>query len=82
MKLYTCSACDQMIELYEKEGGEIETIEEGTLGYGFMILFGEGLKTTVIQEVPLNEWNSAHKIRCYNQMPKKYRKILEDRGLI
>ncbi len=43
-----------------------------------MILFGEGLKTTIINEVYLNCWSSGHTIRVYNKMPKKYEEILKN----
>lgn len=76
-KLYTCGAIEGLAEKYVNKGGELVTIEEGTLGYGLSILLGDGLKTTVIQEVPLNEWSSAHKVRMYNKTPQKYFKMLK-----
>lgn len=80
MKLYAASACDQVIDKYIEAGGIIESIEEGVLGYGLVILFGEGLKTTIIKEIYINEWSSAHTIRSYNQTPKKYQAILSELG--
>ncbi len=76
--LYTCSAVEKLMNAYAEKGGEITEIEEGSLGYGFMILHGEGLKTTVVKEVYINEWSSGHTIRKYNKCPEKYRKILEN----
>ncbi len=76
--LYALSAVQQTIDTWIEAGGQVETVKEGVLGYGLTICYGEGLKTAVITEVPLNEWSSAHKIRFYNEMPKKYRQMLED----
>jgi len=76
--LYTLEAVEQTIDKWIAAGGQIDTVEEGTLGYGLTICHGEGLRTAVITEVPLNCWSSAHKIRIYNKMPKKYQAMLEN----
>ena len=76
--LYSLSAVQQTIDTWIEAGGNVDTVKEGVLGYGLTICHGEGLKTAVITEVPLNEWSSAHKIRFYNEMPKKYRAMLEN----
>ena len=76
--LYTLEAVEQTINKWIAAGGQIDTVEEGTLGYGLTICHGEGLRTAVITEVPLNCWSSAHKIRIYNKMPKKYQTMLEN----
>ena len=75
-KLYDCDYIAHLIAKYHDKGGEVITIEEGTLGYGFMIMFGEGLKTTIVKEVYINEWSSGHTIRMYNKMPKKYEQMI------
>ena len=77
-KLYALSAVEQTIDAWIEAGGQVDTVQEGTLGYGLTICHGDGLKTAVITEVPLNEWSSAHKIRFYNEMPKKYREMLDN----
>lgn len=77
-KLYSCKAIEELLTLYLEKGGTVEEIEEGSLGYGFLILHGNKLKTAVIKEVYLNEWNSAHTVRLYNKCPKKYAKLLEE----
>ena len=77
MTLYSGSAVQNLMNEYIRRGGEVLTIEEGGCGYGNMLMFGEGLKTAVIQEVYLNEWSSGHKIRMYNKCPKKYEKMIE-----
>lgn len=74
--VYSCESISKLIEDYESKGGHIVTIQEGTLGYGKLILFGDGLKTTIVQEVALNEWSSAHTIRMYNKTPEKYNKYV------
>lgn len=77
-KLYTCEAVAKLVQRYYDKGGEVAEIEEGCLGYGFLILHGEGLKTSVVKEVYFNEWSSAHTVRMYNKCPKKYAKLLEE----
>ena len=76
-KLYTYEAVTKIIDKYISKNGEVTEIEEGVLGYGLLMLHGEGLKTTIIKEVPLNSWSSAHTIRMYNKCPKKYAEMLE-----
>lgn len=75
-KLYDCDYIAHLISQYSEKGGEVITIEEGTLGYGFMIMFGEGLKTTIVKEIYVNAWSSGHTVRMYNKMPKKYEQII------
>ena len=76
--LYTLEAVEQTINNWIEAGGQIDTVEEGTLGWGLTICHGEGLKTAIITEVPLNEWSSAHTIRVYKKIPKKYQVMLDD----
>lgn len=73
---YTLEACENLMDNYIKRGGEVITVEEGTLGLGTVICYGGNLKTSVIQERYLNEWSSGHTIRMYNKMPKKYESML------
>ena len=76
-KNYSLSACENLMEKYLDAGGEAITIEEGCLGLGIVVCFGKNLKTTIIKEYYINEWNSGHTVRMYNNMPKKYAEILE-----
>lgn len=76
--MYSLEACEKLMEEYYQRGGECVTLEEGSLGLGLVLCYGENLKTTIIKEVYLNEWSSGHTIRMYNKMPKKYEKMLED----
>lgn len=76
--LYSCGYIKQLIDIYTVKGGKAITVEEGVLGYGFMIMFGKGLKTIIVKEVYLNAWSSAHSVRKYKQIPKKYEKIIKE----
>lgn len=76
MKIYTNKTVQDVIDNYIKKGGEIIEVVEGCLGYGTTICIGSGLKSTIIQEVFLNEWSSGHTIRMYNKLPKKYENLL------
>jgi hypothetical protein len=80
MKLYSCKAIDELTSQYVNMGGEIFQINEGVLGYGDMILYDPSnrYKSYVVKEVPLNEWSSAHKVRAYNELPKKYADMLKE----
>lgn len=75
--IYSLAACEDLMQRYAEKGGECKTIEEGTLGIGMVICFGDGLKTAIIREVYLNEWSSGHTIRMYNKMPEKYKNMLD-----
>jgi len=78
MKLYDLTTCEKLINNYiEQFNGEYYQIFEGSLGLGKIILYnGKGRKSIIIEEVYLNEWSSAHKIRMYNDLPKKYEKLI------
>lgn len=77
MALYTCSAVQELIDKYLDRGGRMIEMREGVLGYGNILLVADGCKTTVITEVALNEWSSAHKIRMYNKIPAKYQRFVD-----
>ena len=82
MALYSYQDVDRLISDYTEKGGEALQLNEGTLGSGDWLLYDyrDKLKFIIINEVYLNEWSSAHKVRCYNKIPKKFQKILEDHG--
>ena len=75
-KLYAGSI-EEIIKKYAEKDGNIITLEEGGVGYGLTVCYGENLKTCVITEVYLNSWCSGHKVRFYNEMPKKYKIIID-----
>lgn len=78
--MYGLQACESLINRYIQNGGNVVTIEEGTLGAGLIVCYGNGLKTAIIREVYLNEWASTHSVRFYNKMPEKYKKMIEKVG--
>jgi hypothetical protein len=77
MRLHSLKVCESTIARYVDAGGSVTTIKEGVLGLGTVLLHSGGdlLKTIVIREVYLNEWNSGHTMRFYNKLPKKYERI-------
>lgn len=77
MKHYTLQACENLISKYADLGGDVVTVQEGSLGLGTVICMASGKKTAIIQERFLNEWSSSHTIRFYNKIPSKYEKLVE-----
>ena len=77
MTYYDLEVCEDIIRQYAERDGIVITLEEGGIGLGTVICYGGSFKTTIIREVYLNEWSSAHTIRMYNKMPKKYEKWIE-----
>ena len=76
--LYSCAAVETLIRHYIDHNGDVLTIDDGCLGYGLTILTGYKLKTAVIKEVYINQWQSAHKIRLYNKLPAKYVTMIDN----
>jgi hypothetical protein len=77
MKLYSLSACQQLIDKYVNDyKGEATTLIEGTLGLGTVLLEADGKKYIVIKEVYVNPSESAHTIRMYNRLPKVYANLM------
>lgn len=76
MKYYNLKTIDNLIQRYIEKGGKVVEIEEGTLGYGTLVLYNNGdktLKEFIVKEKFLNEWSSGHTVRAYkNGLPKKY----------
>ncbi len=80
--LYSCSAIQNLIDKADALGYEMAPMSEGTLGYGSFVLIAPKCANPkkyyphiVVEEVYLNEWSSAHKVRkC-----KKISKALETR---
>lgn len=69
--LYSVSAVNNLIAHYIEKGGECYELIEGVLGYGLTVLFGDGLKTAVVQEVAMTHSMSGHKIRFTQQNAEK-----------
>lgn len=78
MTVYSYECAREIMQKYLDKGGDFIVFDEGCLAQGLTVCFGEGLKTTVINEVYLNEWSSGQSIRMYNKMPKKYEKMIDD----
>lgn len=76
-KLYDCDSISQLIELYCSKGGVAYTIDEGVLGHGTLVLSAPKCKYCIIKEVYLNEWSSGHKVRFYNELPKKWEQAID-----
>ena len=73
MKLYTNRAVELLAEQYQKKGGTVSIVEEGSLAtFGLALFHGEGLKTAVVREKQLNEWSSGSVVRFFNKLPAKY----------
>lgn len=70
---YTHEQVNNLLDKYAQKGGNIYTIA-GCLVDNYVCI-GEGLKTIVIREYPLNEWSSVQMVRKYNSQPKKYLEI-------
>ena len=78
---YTTESINNLINRYVEKGGEVTELIPGCLGFGLTLLHAPEeakLKTIVIEEKFLNEWSSGNTVRKYNQMPKKYEKMLDD----
>lgn len=80
MTIYSYQTVDNLINKYAEHtdnfsNGGIITFD-GALCDNY-ILFGDGLKTTIIREKYLNEWSSGSTIRMYNKTPKKYQRIID-----
>ncbi len=78
-RLYSCNEVEQLMGLYgKKKNYGCYVFDEGSLGYGVMVLTADGCKSAVVTEVYLNSQSSAHKIRFYNVLPKKYAEPIRD----
>lgn len=73
---YSLSACEELISRYVDKGGDVITLHEGGVGMGTILCMAEGCKTSLIEEVYLNEWSSTHRIRMFSKTPKKYLAML------
>ena len=64
-KLYTLEAINDCISELLSAGYEYIELEEGGLGLGRVVLLApcEGWYNYIFEEVPLNEWSSAHTAR-------------------
>jgi hypothetical protein len=81
---YTLQSCEECIDKYvNRYKGEVHQVEEGVLGLGTIVLTngsyeGVEMKSIIIKEFYINAWESGHKVRKYNKLPKKYQKLIEN----
>ena len=76
--LADCADVEKASQYYLDQGGEVHELVPGTLCYGLRVLTCEGKPAVVFREIYLNEWQSAHTVRIYNECPKKYAKAIEE----
>ena len=79
-KLYGCGVVEALMQRCMELDYEFIEIEEGSLGYGHMILLShdEHYMNVEIQEQYLNEWSSVHKVRKFNKISKRIQKLIDD----
>ena len=80
MTYYDFKYVDNIINEYIQKGGMAKQLSEGVLGSGDWLLYDNRgkLKFIVIKEIALNEWSSAHTIRMFCKVPKKYKTIINN----
>ena len=78
MKLYTNEAVQKVLDLYQQREGYEAAYMSGSL-LDDIVATAIGCKTMVAREVFVNEWTSAYSIRFYNECPRKYRKLLNEK---
>lgn len=78
--VYSLSVVDDLMQRCADLGYEFVEVEEGSLGYGHMILLApnDDYMNVEITEVYLNEWSSGHKIRKFNKISKRIQKLIEE----
>ncbi len=72
MKNYSWQEVEKLIKRYIDKGGSAIQLREGVLGSGDWILTSDTLYSFVIKEIFVTSWTSAHTIRRYKNLPKKY----------
>ena len=70
--LYDCTAIEKLADKYAAYDGNVVELVPGCLGYGLTVMYGDGLKTCIVNEIAVNTQYSLHSVRFYNVMPKKY----------
>ena len=78
--LYTCSAIAGLIENATGQGYELVQFKQESLGYGSFVLMAPrpDWENVVVEEVYLNEWSSAHKVRRCRKISKKLQKLIKE----
>ena len=78
--LYSCSAIAGLIENATGQGYELVQFRPESLGYGGFVLIAPrpDWENVVVEEVYLNEWSSAHKVRRCRKISKKLQKLIRE----
>ena len=77
MKHYTLEAVEKLMNQYLEKGGEVITIDEGSLGWGKVVCIADGYKNAIITEVFVNEWSSSHTVRFCKKLSDKLQKQID-----
>lgn len=70
MSLYSCSYIEKLIDKYTRKDGGMNLINKGHSGYGSILLFAEGLRICIINEVYIDSSKIRYKIKFYDRLPK------------
>ena len=77
--LYTIEAAENLIRKYQERGATAIQIDEGCLGIGNWICYGNGLKTAIIEERAISCYSSGQAITMFNKrIPNKYKALIEE----
>ena len=76
---YGLKTVEDLLQRCADIGYEIIEVEEGSLGYGHMILLSpnDDYMNVEIQERYKNEWSSWHYIRKFRKVSKRIQKLIE-----
>lgn len=79
--IWGASDVAKAISMLCDRGYQAVTVEEGSLGYGHVIMLApdDNHYNVEIQEVYLNCWSSGHKIRNFRKISKRIEKLLDGR---
>lgn len=70
MRLANIKRVEKLIEKYTRKDGGMNLINKGHSGYGDILLFAEGLRVCIINEVYINPSKIGYKIKFYDRLPK------------
>lgn len=75
-KIYGLDALNNLIEKYQKRENFEQYQIDGCLLDNY-ILTADNTKTAIVKEIYLNAWSSGYNITLYNNIPKKYKKVID-----
>lgn len=77
-KHFTVENVRECIEFYNtKEEPRFVQLEEGVCGYGTFVMSAKGCRWMIVQEYPVSEWVSHHKVSFCNTLPKVWEQRIE-----